>query len=130
MPFFLPVLPGSFLLRGSRMEIACPCTGLNHPAYLLQIGNSMHFGGGALPPGGGKRPYRKAISLGERASALLKIAITHAGKEPEKEMASLGGKWPFCTGLARPTGVEPVTLGFGNQYSIQLSYGRVVRCAV
>ena len=58
---------------------------------------------------------------------LLEIAIDPEAidpDEPEPRKLEVSSR-----GVARPAGVEPATFGFGNQHSIQLSYGRAGKAA-
>jgi hypothetical protein len=68
-------------------------------------------------------PARVSACLSSSCGAVLADTVQKKG---QLESSSAH----FHARLARPAGVEPTTLGFGNQYSIQLSYGRFERRAV
>jgi hypothetical protein len=59
---------------------------------------------------------------GPVAKAVVTETVHTVGHEENLRVAIT---WEMHLRLARPTGVEPVTFGFGGQHSIQLSYGRV-----
>ena len=72
----------------------------------------------------GPRRYLQYAARKARAKATaLSLKTNSRGRSPRSMRRGVSKKREW----ARPTGVEPVTFGFGNQHSIQLSYGRTAR---